>query len=109
MENNNYLDQSRIEIFFQNLHQKILEAEDVFVIENIEDFSKSDFLKYLAETRDFVFHGTNSSEIEELEPRQANCKSKKFGNLNAVYATTDHVLPVFHAVFNKKYFFWQIF
>jgi hypothetical protein len=89
---------------FETLHQQILNSKDIFAIENIEGFSKVDFLKYLAQTGKFLFHGTNFTQIEELEPRLANCRSKNFGNLEAVYATMDPVLPVFHSVFNKKYF-----
>lgn len=89
---------------FKSLYQKIIDSEEVFVIENIEGLSKVDFLKYLSETGKFLFHGTNSGDIKELEPRQANCRSKKFGNLKGVYATQDSVLPIFHSIFNKKYF-----
>jgi hypothetical protein len=92
------------EQLFENLYQQILNSGDTLLIENLEGFSKTEFLEYLSQTGKFVFHGTNNSEIEELEPRQASCRSKKFGNLNAVYSTTDPVLPTFHAVFNKTYF-----
>lgn len=89
---------------FESLYQKIIDSEEIFVIENIEGLSKVDFLKYLSETGKFLFHGTNSGDIKELEPRQANCRSKKFGNLKGVYSTEDPVLPIYHSVFNKKYF-----
>ena len=92
------------EQIFESLYQQIISSENVFIIKNIEGLSKVDFLKFLADKGEFLFHGTNSSEIEELEPRQANCRAKNFGNLNAVYATTDPVLPIYHSVFNKKYF-----
>lgn len=92
------------EQLFESLYQQITTSENVFVIENIEGQSKVDFLKFLADKGEFLFHGTNSAEIEELEPRQANCRAKNFGNLNAVYATTDPVLPIYHSVFNRKYF-----
>jgi hypothetical protein len=89
---------------FESLYQQITSSPEVLLIENIEGLSKVDFLKFLSEKGEFLFHGTNSAEIEELEPRQANCRAKNFGNLKAVYATTDPVLPIYHSVFNKKYF-----
>lgn len=89
---------------FDVLYNQINSAEEPIVIENIEGYSKSEFLKYLADTGEFLFHGTNSPEIEELEPRQANCQAKNFGNLNAVYATNDSVLPIFHSVFKRNGF-----
>lgn len=92
------------EQFFESLYQKIISSENILVIEDTEGFSKVDFLKFLAEKGEFLFHGTNSAEIEELEPRQANCAAKNFGNLKAVYATADPVLPVYHSVFNKSGF-----
>lgn len=89
---------------FEALYQEIINAEDVFTVEAMEGFSKVEFLKFLADKGEFLFHGTNPTEIEELEPRQANCRAKNFGNLSAVYATTDPVLPIYHSVFNRKYF-----
>ena len=70
------------EQIFESLYQQIISSENVFIIKNIEGLSKVDFLKFLADKGEFLFHGTNSAEIEELEPRQANCRAKNFGNLN---------------------------
>ena len=92
------------EQLFESLYQQIISSENTLLIENIEGQSKVDFLKYLSQKDEFVFHGTNSADIEELEPRQANCRAKNFGNIKAVYATTDPVLPIYHSVFNRKYF-----
>lgn len=89
---------------FESLYNQINSSEKPLIIENIEGFSKEEFLKYLSDTGEFLFHGTNSSEIEELEPRQANCRAKNFGNLKAVYATSDSVLPIFHSVFKRSGF-----
>jgi hypothetical protein len=59
---------------------------------------KTDFLKWLAQEKDVLSHGSNNPHIELLEPRQANCASKKSGNLKAVYAVLDPILPQFYAI-----------
>ncbi|MFT5281000.1 MAG: hypothetical protein ACI9AR_000448 [Flavobacteriaceae bacterium] len=60
------------------------------------------FLKYLVQEKGYLLHGSSNKEIKELEPRQANCKSKKFGNEMGVYAVQDEVLPVFYAIKDAK-------
>ena len=65
------------------------------------DFPKHEFLEYLVENKNVVLHGT-PLDLNELEPRQANDKAKKFGNLLGVYATQDSVVPIFHAIRDKR-------
>lgn len=67
-------------------------------------YPKKEFLEYLVTHNKVLLHGSNWSGLTPLEPRQANCRSKKFGNLNAVYATQDAVLPLFHAIRDSKRF-----
>ncbi|MEK7530439.1 MAG: hypothetical protein AAB573_01090 [Patescibacteria group bacterium] len=64
---------------------------------------KIDFLQFLVEEKRLLLHGSNW-DVAVLEPRLANCKSKKFGNLNAVYAVEDPMLPIFYAVKDKNKF-----
>lgn len=72
-------------------------------IEYALSYPKHEFLKYLIEEKKVLLHGSNWN-VETLEPRQGNCTSKKFGNLNAVYATNDPILPLFHAIQDKNTF-----
>jgi hypothetical protein len=93
--------QEKVEVF-EALYQKLLLAEGSFLEYNVP-YPKVEFLRYLSEKKNLLIHGSNF-DIEKLEPRQANCKSKKFGNLNAVYATEDPILPVFYAIKDKNKF-----
>jgi hypothetical protein len=70
-------------------------------IEVPEPYAKHEFLEYLVKHKNVLIHGSNW-DVEELEPRQANDKSKKFGNQKAVYATTDHITPFFYAIRDKE-------
>lgn len=87
---------------FEELYKKILSADGNFIEYNLP-YAKREFLEYLTEKKNLLVHGSNW-DTEELEPRLANCKSKKFGNLNAVYATADAVLPIFYAIKDKEKF-----
>lgn len=90
---------------YEALYQQIISGSlRGKVLTDSEGFSKADFLRFLSEKGTVLFHGTNAAGIEALEPRQANCGAKEFGNKCAVYATEDPVLPMFHAVFNKQHF-----
>ena len=61
-------------------------------------------MEYVAEHKDVVFHGSNWEGVGELVPMQANCLSKEFGNLNAVYATKDSIISMFHSIRDKSKF-----
>lgn len=85
---------------FDAAYQKALTNPGGF-IEYTFPYPKHEFLEFLVNMKGVLLHGSNYPDIHELEPRQANCKSKKFGNLKAVYATEDEILPIFHAVQDK--------
>lgn len=70
-------------------------------IEFKSDFPKHEFLEFLVENKNVVLHGT-PLDLGELEPRQANDKAKKFGNFSGVYATQDSIIPIFHAIRDKR-------
>lgn len=87
-------------ILFEKLYQKAIAKEGDF-LDYEGPYTKEKFLEFLVQNKNVVLHGSNR-ESEELEPRQANCRSKKFGNLNAVYATEDNILPIFYAIKDKE-------
>ncbi len=87
---------------FEEFYKKILLSKGDFVDYNLS-YPKEEILQYLTKNKNLLLHGSNY-DVGELEPRQANCKSKKFGNLNAVYATADAILPIFHAIRDKEKF-----
>lgn len=89
--------------FFEEVYKEILEANGDF-IEYQENFSKEEFLDYLVRDKNVLLHGSNDSNIQELESRQANCRSKKFGNMKGVYAVNDSVIPIFYSIIDKNRF-----
>lgn len=64
-------------------------------------YSKELFLKYLAEEKGFLLHGSGE-ELNTLEPQQANDAHKESGNKKAVYAVTDPVLSIFYAIKDRS-------
>src|SRR3989344_3476516 len=91
------------QVLFDRKYQEALTREDNFV-EFEGPYSKKEFLDYVVENYNVVLHGSNRKDIIKLEPRQANCKSKKFGNMLGVYATEDDVLPMFYAIKDSEKF-----
>lgn len=87
---------------FEALYQNLLHANGGFIEYDIS-YPKVDFLRFLSKKKNLLIHGSNY-DSNELVPKQANCRSKKFGNLNAVYATEDGVLPTFYAIRDKQKF-----
>ncbi len=63
-------------------------------------YPKWQFLSYLCETREWVLHGSQNLEIDEVEPRQANDK-KAFSNQQAIYATTDGIWVIYFAILDR--------
>jgi len=59
------------------------------------------FLRFLNDTGDFVFHGSNNRAIDIFEPRKSNCLSVE-GNETAIYASSDPIQPIFYAAINRS-------
>lgn len=87
---------------FEDIYQEAI-AKDGGFIDYQNPYPKHEFLDFLVREKGVVIHGSNW-DAEELEPRQANCRSKKFGNLEAVYATQNAILPIFYAIKDKEKF-----
>ena len=90
-------------LLFDKIYQEAL-AKEGNIIEFEGPYSKKEFLDYVVKNYDVVLHGSNNKDIGEFEPRQANCASKKFGNMIGVYATEDDVLPMFYAIKDTEKF-----
>jgi len=65
-------------------------------------YPKEDFLDYLLKNNQILLHGSCRTDIETLEPHQANDREKEFGNKNGVYAVKDPLLPIFYAIQNRE-------
>ena len=88
---------------FRGLYEKAISEKHDFIEYNLP-YPKHEFLKFVVTNYPVLLHGSNWKTTDDLEPRQANCKSKKFGNLKAVYSTQNHILPLFYAIKDKEKF-----
>lgn len=61
------------------------------------------FLKWCVSCERFLLHGSNINNIQEIEPRLANCNSKEFGNQDAVFANEDPNITMFYALKKKDF------
>ncbi len=93
-----------LEKAYNTAYQSMLEKGLGDFIELEPGIPKVEFLKWLVTKKGILLHGSNNKEISILEPRQANCTAKEFGNLKAVYAAEDHVLPTFYAIKDSEKF-----
>ena len=83
---------------FTLLYQTVVEQDAGKVIEYALPYPKHEFLDWVVQEKDVLLHGSCEQGIQILEMNQANCQSKEFGNLEAVYATSDPILPIFYAI-----------
>jgi len=60
-----------------------------------------DFLRWLAENRDVVFHGSPRDDLHELSTERRSRDATAWGNQQAVYATTDPVWAVYFACLRR--------
>jgi hypothetical protein len=60
---------------------------------------KHAFLRYLAERRPVLFHGTGDGTIEQFEPQRQTDYDNEW--TNAVFATDDPIWPIFFAAVNR--------
>jgi len=89
---------------FSELYEEALTKKAGDFIEYRGGFPKEEFLDFLVREKGVLLHGSNEQAIQELEPRQANCRSKKFGNMKGVYAVEDPLLPIFYSIKDKNRF-----
>jgi hypothetical protein len=60
-----------------------------------------DFLRWLAENRDVVFHGSPRDDLQELSTERKSRDSTAWGNQRAVYASTDPVWAIYFACLRR--------
>jgi hypothetical protein len=61
-----------------------------------------DFLRWLATTRDVVFHGSPRADLAELSTERKSQDATEFGNRQAVYASTDPVWAIYFACLRRE-------
>jgi hypothetical protein len=66
-------------------------------------YPKWQYLSWLCATKELVLHGSQDSEINEVEPRQAR-DIRAFSNQDVIYATTDGIWVIYFAIIDRKKF-----
>jgi hypothetical protein len=57
-----------------------------------------DFLRWLAENRPVVFHGSPRDDLRELSTNGSRANATAWGNQQAVYASSDPVWAIYFAL-----------
>ncbi len=98
------MDQKNKEKDFNNLfNQSVLtKTKSIPVIKYNLPYPKEKFLEFLVTEKNILLHGSLRTNLEILEPKQANDTAKLSGNQNAVYGVTDSVLPIFYAIQDRN-------
>lgn len=65
------------------------------------DGARIDFLRWLAEHRDVLFHGSRRADLDVLEPIRLTRDTTAFGDQQAVYATNDPVWAIYFATVRR--------
>jgi hypothetical protein len=60
-----------------------------------------DFLRWLAESRPVVFHGSPRDDLRELSTERQSTDATAWGNQEAVYASTDPVWAIYFACLRR--------
>ena len=63
--------------------------------------ARLDFLRWLGEHRDVLFHGSSRGDLELLEPIRLSSDAREFGNRQAVFATDDPVWALWFAILSR--------
>jgi hypothetical protein len=60
-----------------------------------------DFLRWLGENRDVVFHGSQRNDLTELSTERRSTDATEWGNQTAVYASSDPVWALYFATLRR--------
>lgn len=58
------------------------------------------FLSYLGDTKEVLFHGSGNPDITRFEPQQSD-DTNEFGNQRAVYASSDAIWAIYFAIVDR--------
>src|SRR3954447_7766077 len=81
---------------FADAADALLRGDDVPVPE-----PRLDFLRWLGEHRDVVFHGSPRNDLTELSTERRSSDATEWGNQAAVYASNDPVWALYFAVLRR--------
>ena len=87
---------------FEALWQSTLKNGASSVIDYRSPYPKHEFLNYLVEQKKFLLHGSNHDKIKVLLPMRLTKDAANHGNLEAVYACSDGVWPIYYAIAHRN-------
>jgi hypothetical protein len=85
---------------FEDIINKQFHRSPVRTIRYECPYPKSDFIRYLAHSQQYLLHGSSSRDIEFLEPREQTDWSG--APTVAVFASGDGIWPLFFALLNRS-------
>jgi hypothetical protein len=86
----------KAEARFNTVSDELLAGEPVAIPE-----PRLDFLRWLAENRPVVFHGSPRDDLRELSTERQSWDATAWGNQRAVYASTDPVWAIYFACLRR--------
>ena len=89
---------------FENIYETSCRGKGTVTIDYNCEFPKHEFLCYLVENKNVVLHGSNEKKLRSLVPLRRSLDSRQVGNLNAIYASSDGIWPIFYAVWDRRCF-----
>ena len=92
-------DQGNHEIL-EDIYLSLFGQNDLQVVELPDNISAADFLYFLVNKQEFLFHGSNQSNIDMLTPRiQENYRGDE---ISAVFASSDAIWAMFFAIIDRE-------
>lgn len=85
-----------VEARFAGVADELLAGESVAIPE-----PRLDFLRWLAENRPVVFHGSPRADLRELSTERQSRDATAWGNQQAVYASNDPVWAIYFACLRR--------
>lgn len=93
-------DEKRTRIF-EDIYETACRGEDTVTIEYNCEYPKHEFLSYLVEHKNVLLHGSNEKKIRYLMPMRRTTDLRQVGNLDAIYACSDGIWPIFFAIWQR--------
>ncbi|MCA9973064.1 MAG: hypothetical protein KC425_22755, partial [Anaerolineales bacterium] len=90
---------------FATLWQAVKAAGDGRYIDYTLPYPKHEFLRYVDQLDEVIFHGSNNADIAEFRPVRTSYElrdSTGRGNLQAVYGTHDGIWAMFFAIIDRQ-------
>lgn len=88
--------------YFEHLLDAALAADAAPTIDYDCRYPKYEFLCFLADRKGFLLHGSNQLNLPVLEPIRTTTAKAEWQALDAVYACSDGIWPIFYAIVDRR-------